>query len=317
MLRSAIYAATGLPPTTVLWAYAGDTTTSSGTTFDPFNGYYFDNGAVNLTGLKVPYPLQGAGPAAGVAKRGAAGWRAELMFRSDINTDRDNYIGIDPSAAAGRNAFDQHAPPLGFDRGFLYFKHPEWDAAHPRFATDIRGSLGDGQTWEFEVWNPRKGTGTVTLRGMEGIPDSYQVILVNEQNTPPVDMRRTNAYTFQAASAATEFRLIVGSKEYADGELAKLTPQVFDLAQNYPNPFNPSTTIGYMLPAGSYVRLEILSVLGQRVRLLVDGYRAAGTYTLTWDGKDDNAHAVASGVYFCRLVGGGNQIRTRKLVLLR
>jgi hypothetical protein len=317
LLRSAIFATNGLPPTTVLWEHSGDTTTSSGTTFDPFKGYYFDNGAVNLPGLKIPYPIQGVGPAAGLAKHTVAGWRAELVFRSDINTDRDNYIGIDPSAGAGRNALDQHEPPLDFDQGFLYFVHPEWDGTHPRFATDIRGALGDGQTWEFEVWNPRKGTGTITLLGAEGIPASAQVLLVNEQNTPPVDMRRTNAYTFQTTAPTAQFKLIVGTKEYADGEIAKLIPQKFDLAQNYPNPFNPSTTIGYMLPAGSDVRLEILSVLGQRVRLLENGYRAAGTYTITWDGKDDNARAVSSGMYFCRLVAGGNAIRTRKLILVK
>ena len=317
LLRSSIFASNGLPPTTVLWEHSGDTTTSSGTTFDPFKGYYFDNGAVNLPLLKIPYPIQGAGPAAGLAKHTVSGWRAELVFRSDINTDRDNYIGIDPSAGAGRNALDQHAPPLDFDQGFLYFVHPEWDGAHPRFATDIRGAIGDGQTWDFEVWNPRKGTGTITLLGAGEIPASSEVILVNEQNTPPVDMRRTNAYTFQTTAPTTQFRLIVGTKEYADGEIAKLIPQKFDLAQNYPNPFNPSTTIGYMLPAGSDVRLEILSVLGQRVRLLENGYRAAGTYAVTWDGKDDNALAVSSGIYFCRLVAGGNAIRTRKLVLVK
>ncbi len=317
LLRSALFASNGLPPTTVLWEHSGDTTTSSGTTFDPFKGYYFDNGAVNLAGLKIPYPMQGVGSAARLAKRTAGGWRAELVFRSDINTDRDNYIGIDPSAGAGKNALDQHEPPLDFDQGFLYFVRPEWDGAHPRFATDIRGALGDGQTWDFEVWNPRKGTGTITLLGADGIPGSCQVLLVNNQNTAPVDMRRTNAYTFQAAAPTTQFTLIVGSKEYADGEIAKLIPRTFDLAQNYPNPFNPSTTIGYTLPAGSQIRLEILTVLGQRVRLLDEGYRTAGTYTLTWDGKDDNALAVSSGIYFCRLVAGGNAIRTRKLVLVK
>jgi hypothetical protein len=72
-----------------------------------------------------------------------------------------------------------------------------------------------------------------------------------------------------------------------------------------------------MVPAGAYVRLEIFSLIGERVRVLDEGYRAAATYSVIWDGKDENRQTVSSGVYFCRLVAGGDAIRTRKLVLLR
>ncbi len=313
--RAAVMAANGLPPTTVFWEHLGDTTTSSGTTFDPFKGYYFDNGAVNLPMLKVPYPF-----GATVAKLAAApgvDWRVELVFTSDINTDRDNYIGIAPSVKPGRNELDQHESPLVFDQGFLYFARPEWDAAHPRFATDMRGALGTGQTWDFEVWNPRNGAGRITLLGLEGIPPQNQVVLVNALNTSPADMRRSNVYTYQTSSPTMQFKLIVGTREYVDGETSKLIPQAYALAQNYPNPFNPSTTISYTIPAPAYVRLEILSVIGERVRVLDEGYRAAAAYSVIWDGKDENSRTVSSGVYFCRLIAGGNLIRTRKLVLVR
>ena len=315
VLRSAVFAANGLPPTTVFWEHIGGTTTSSGTTFEPFKGYYFDNGAVNLPELKIPYPLGTA--VTNLAKTNAFDWRAELVFDTDINTDRDNYIGIAPSVTSGRNELDQHEPPLVFDQGFLYFVRPEWDAAHTRFATDIRTSLGSGQTWDFEVWNPRRGPGRITLLGLEAIPPQNQAVLVNMANTSPVDMRGSNVYAYQSTSTKMQFKLIIGTKEYVDGEKAKLTPQAYELAQNFPNPFNPSTTISYTVPAGTDVRLEILSVIGQRVRVLDEGYRTAAAYSVVWDGKDENKQTVSSGVYFCRLVAGGNLIRTRKLVLLR
>ena len=315
VLRTAVIAANGLPAGTLFWEHAGATRTSSGTTLDPFKGYYFDNDTLNLTKLKIPYPF--GTTVAKLAKAPGVDWRVELMFDSDINTDRDNYIGIAPSVGTGRNELDQHEAPLVFDQGFLYFVRPEWDPVHSRFATDIRGGLGTGQTWDFEVWNPRNGAGKITLLGLEGIPAGNQVVLVNALNTSPVDMRRSNVYTYQTSSAKMQFKLIVGTKEYADGETSKLIPQAYELTQNYPNPFNPSTTISYMLPAGSYVRLEILSVIGARVRVLDEGYRAAATYSVVWDGKDENRQTVSSGVYFCRLVAGGSAIRTRKLVLVR
>jgi hypothetical protein len=313
--RTAVIAANDLPAWTLFWEHVGATTTSSGTTFDPFKGYYFDNDTPNLATLKIPYPFGTT-----VAKlAGAPGvdWRAELVFASEINTDRDNYIGIAPAVKPGRNELDQHEAPLVFDEGFLYFVRPEWDVVHTRFATDIRAALGTGQTWDFEVWNPRSGTGKITLLGLEGIPAQNQVVLVNALNTSPVDMRRANVYSYQTSSPKMQFKLLVGTKEYVDGETSRLIPQAYELAQNYPNPFNPSTTISYMIPAGAYVRLEILSLIGQRVRILDEGYRSAATYSLIWDGKDENRQSVSSGVYFCRLIAGEKVIRTRKLALVK
>jgi hypothetical protein len=313
--RTAVIAANGLPAGTLFWEQIGTTRTSSGTTLEPFKGYYYDNDILSLALLKIPYSF--GTTVARLAKAPVVDWRAELVFDSDINTDRDNYIGIAPSVGTGRNELDQHESPLSFDQGFLYFVRPEWDPVHPRFATDMRAGLGAGQTWDFEVWNPRNGSGKITLNGLEGIPAGDQVVLVNALNTSPVDMRRSNVYTYQSSSTKMQFKLIVGTKEYANGEISKLVPQVYELAQNYPNPFNPSTTISYMIPAGTYVRLEILSLIGQRVRVLDEGYRAAATYSVIWDGKDENRQTVSSGIYFCRLVAGGNAVRTRKLVLMR
>jgi hypothetical protein len=91
---------------------------------------------------------------------------------------------------------------------------------------------------------------------------------------------------------------------------------IFLLHQNYPNPFNPETTIQFELSQNSYVRLAIYNLLGQRVITLLDSPKPAGHYTLKWDGKDQNSHDVASGIYFYKLVAGDfSQIK--KMVLTR
>ncbi|MBU1854057.1 MAG: hypothetical protein KJ957_08485, partial [Candidatus Omnitrophica bacterium] len=64
-------------------------------------------------------------------------------------------------------------------------------------------------------------------------------------------------------------------------------PAAFALLANYPNPFNPSTTIRYQLPAEASVRIDIHDALGQRVRALVAGRRAAGFHAAAWDGRND------------------------------
>ena len=94
-------------------------------------------------------------------------------------------------------------------------------------------------------------------------------------------------------------------------------PESFTLDQNYPNPFNSSTTIRFALPVSDDVELTIFNLAGQQVATLVQGAQKAGTYTVSWDGRDDHGRQLASGVYLYRLRVGQQQVETRKLVLVR
>jgi Secretion system C-terminal sorting domain len=78
-------------------------------------------------------------------------------------------------------------------------------------------------------------------------------------------------------------------------DASELPSRLF-LDQNYPNPFNPSTMIRYGLPAGSNVKLSVHSLLGTQIKVVLEGWHDAGTYTL-----DLSAHDLPSGVYFYRL----------------
>jgi len=101
-------------------------------------------------------------------------------------------------------------------------------------------------------------------------------------------------------------------------EESKVQPQALTLDQNYPNPFNSDTVIRFALPTSADVELAIFNLAGQQVATLVEGVREAGTYTVRWDGRDDDGRELASGVYLYRLkAGNGQQVETRKLVLIR
>jgi aminopeptidase N len=75
----------------------------------------------------------------------------------------------------------------------------------------------------------------------------------------------------------------------------------FDLYQNYPNPFNSTTTIEYDLPNDTKVLLRIYNVLGQKVRTLANEYQTSGNKSVVWDGTDNSAKPVSSGLYFYML----------------
>ena len=88
------------------------------------------------------------------------------------------------------------------------------------------------------------------------------------------------------------------------------------LQQNAPNPFNSQTVLSYFLPEPGSVRMEILTLTGQRVAILSQGQQRAGYHRLSWDGRGDAGRPLASGVYLYRLVTTKG-VLTRKLVLLR
>ena len=83
-----------------------------------------------------------------------------------------------------------------------------------------------------------------------------------------------------------------------------------------PNPTARSASLTFTLARPGAIELAIYSVTGRLVRTLAKGERAAGEYSLTWDGDDDARRPVAPGVYYARLtVRGGPQL-SRALVRL-
>ena len=94
-------------------------------------------------------------------------------------------------------------------------------------------------------------------------------------------------------------------------------PRSSELYQNYPNPFNSETVLRFDLARREQrVDLRVYSIDGQRVTTLVSGPRAAGSYVVRWNGRDDEGKALASGIYMYRLEAE-NLVEVRKLLLLR
>ncbi len=112
---------------------------------------------------------------------------------------------------------------------------------------------------------------------------------------------------YQSAVALAQHTPIMGVKE---GDFSP-RGEGYRLEQNYPNPFNPATTFAFYLPAQNPVSLTVYDILGRKVATLFEGKLGAGYHALTWD-----AHAYASGVYFCRL-NAAAFVQTRKMLLLR
>jgi hypothetical protein len=211
-----------------------------------------------------------------------------------------------------------------------------WQDGRPFIATTRRGQvvgmnifLGDGG-WAGDVpllihnalkwvtgprwlraWPPtglipphQKLDVTVTFDGQELAVGDYSAVLRVRHNDPLAkDVEIPVSFAVDTTTAVTG----VGNTPL---------PARYALEANHPNPFNPQTMIAYDLAGAGKSRLTVYDVNGARIRELVNVNQRAGHYTVTWDGRDDNGQAVASGVYFYRLASGPfNQ--TRKMVLLK
>ncbi len=79
---------------------------------------------------------------------------------------------------------------------------------------------------------------------------------------------------------------------------------------------NEAVTISCQVATSGIFRLRIYDVLGEEVRTLVSEIRPRGTYTQTWDARDNMGRMVNRGVYFCSLETAGSNLK-RRIVLIR
>lgn len=89
-----------------------------------------------------------------------------------------------------------------------------------------------------------------------------------------------------------------------------------ETAQNFPNPFSDKTNIQFNVASASDVRLEIVDVMGNVVRTLVNGRVEASRQNIEWDGTNDDNQQVANGTYIYRLTVG-ESVETHKMSLVR
>ena len=88
-------------------------------------------------------------------------------------------------------------------------------------------------------------------------------------------------------------------------------PIAYWLGQNYPNPFNATTVIPFSLPRDGRVRIDLYSVLGQRLATPVAADLPAGYHKATLE-----AAALAGGLYLYT-IQIGEFTQTRSMILLK
>jgi len=137
-----------------------------------------------------------------------------------------------------------------------------------------------------------EGNGTTT--------ESHQYSFIEKKIQPGKYQYRLKQIDFDGTY---KYSKIIDAEVFSPGE--------FSLEQNYPNPFNPATTMKFSVPKKTIVTLKVYDILGNVIATLVNDEKAAGVYTLKFNGEK-----LSSGLYFYILNAGG-YTSTKKMLLIK
>ncbi len=156
------------------------------------------------------------------------------------------------------------------------------------------------------------GADTVHVPAVQWVLLNYDLSMFNN---------RTVYLAIQCVSDFAVALLIDDLKIISTGGSVDIEDHVVPTSQttllgNYPNPFNPETTIKFILKEKQQVSIDIFNTRGQKVKTLMEETRNPGIQTVMWNGKDNEDHSVATGVYFYQMKSGSYS-QTKKMILLK
>ncbi|KAF0150824.1 MAG: beta-glucosidase-like glycosyl hydrolase [Ignavibacteria bacterium] len=180
-----------------------------------------------------------------------------------------------------------------------------WEAAYGK--EYIIETSSDAAAWK-KIVDQKNGTGSI---------EKWKV----EENARYIRLTGTKRGTTYGYSM---YEFEVFNQTISDISAEENLPFNFSLSNNYPNPFNPETTIEYSIPKAAIVELKVYDVLGREVATLVDEYKSAGNYKITFNARhlelvsnfSGRSREISSGIYFYRLQSGSFS-ETKKFVLMK
>src|SRR3989339_1865414 len=83
-----------------------------------------------------------------------------------------------------------------------------------------------------------------------------------------------------------------------------------------PNPFNCTTMLHYNLNSRTSIAITLYDAQGKLVLPLLNAQQSAGSYSISWDGKDSRGMRVHSGIYVLKASLNGSHY-TKKLIVIK
>jgi len=287
---------------------------------------------------------------------GNEGWIKLMPQPTDSRIFRFNRLAVSPIDSNLIFAGTDQGLLISRDGGFVWEQHLHLNISSINFFEDkifvstnnmpesrsdgIWVSADKGKSWEVYTWwthcvemvtTHRKEKGKPAYfflgdsgRGVFGTreaPHSWQDISKGLSNTKITCLARnlSNSFSIVAGTENGLFKYEQNSTGIQSPRKEKaVLPKSVKLLSNYPNPFNASTKVRYIVEENfSPVKVIIYNSLGQQVKVLVNENKSSGEYLIEWDGRNDTAGIMQSGIYFCKIEFNGTIRDWAKMILLR
>ena len=276
---------------------------------DPEGGfveYYFDDPADDSDSADIP----------------KVGYAREYKTKTEIGGNVVPFNFIIGSGFYGR------AADVGTDPGTVVEATVLGDAVAGLDVAFSRAIAGRGSDYAWSAVTDAAGLLSLTISSEDGVNGYYRARATNadgevvgQWSSIPLNEGRRQVLELTLGGGARVVRVasLASAEPVAAAKpavAAGTVPEASGLAPNSPNPFNSATIITYRLSSPGPVKLVIFNVLGQPVRTLVDESRAAGSYQVRWDARDEGGVLLSTGVYIAHLsYPGGAQ--TQRLLYLK
>jgi hypothetical protein len=260
----------------------------------------------------------------------AGGTSVVMAHRSNtINGPYANYGQSAPVPAGSGTLTSASFPTSAFGavNQLEYFTLGTLNPTDNPLPVELVGFKGEatvlGVVLEWQTASERDNAGFVLMRNGEVIADYREHAALRGAGTSAVgrryrfiDERVREGERYVYALRSVDFDGTVHDYAVRVEVEGRRVSRDYELMQNYPNPFNPVTTIRYVLPEESEVRVRVYDMLGRMVKELVGGVRqGVGVYEVRFEGS-----GLGSGVYVYRLeaVGSrGRYVASKKMVLMK
>ena len=267
-------------------------------------------------------------------------WALNIFTRALINGSANDYvsIGFSDSASVGfRYGEDEYDTPIPLGDKYvdLFFNRSDWVGSPPdingnevtetEFYRDIRpNSLlvnDEPSYWHISSYTyadegvdgiePWNDDDEVELKwssfdAIIGLPENNIFLHIDDDY---YDMKIEESVIVTNITEREITVQIGGSSPLAYDSVG--LPTHFSVSAAYPNPFNPIANLDYAIPQSNNVKITVFNINGQLIETLVDEYKSAGYYQLSWE-----AFNISSGIYFIKVESGQN-VSTQKLMLMK
>jgi choice-of-anchor B domain-containing protein len=176
---------------------------------------------------------------------------------------------------------------------------------------------GDDQDWLTVSISNDNGTTWVPVDTTRGRHNAWEerAIRIADYETPTAQMKVRFAAADMGPASIVEAAVDDITTYDASAAIVRVDPSGpftrLAFRAPWPNPAHGAVRLALELPRTGAARVEVLDLVGRRVRTLYRGNATAGRLDLDWDGRDEAGHAAPVGLYYASAVAGGQRTSVR------